>query len=178
MMRATTFAFAEESISFEIPNLTFRFANSKLRPLHLKRPLLCPESARQAEARLGCGRSGRAHVPGDLPNVFPLVFHHATTVSIRCFQGFFKRSRAGFNRSPISSINIAHIHIQKRRRRFANSDIACQLNVSEEELTQRISGLLAKLNLKQRIELILYAHTDPIVRNKISVLTAKAKSTA
>jgi len=43
-------------------------------------------------------------------------------------------------------------------------------------LKQRISRLLAKLNLKQRVELILYAHTDPLVRNKMSVLTAQANS--
>ena len=59
---------------------------------------------------------------------------------------------------------------------FANHDIACQLNISGEELKQRISRLLAKLNLKQRVELILYAHTDPLVRNKMSVLTAQANS--
>ena len=59
---------------------------------------------------------------------------------------------------------------------FANHDIACQLNISGGELKQRISRLLAKLNLKQRVELILYAHTDPLVTNKMSVLTAQANS--
>jgi DNA-binding NarL/FixJ family response regulator len=60
----------------------------------------------------------------------------------------------------------------------SNCDIAGRLNISEQELKQRVSRLLAKLDLKERIELIFYAHTDPQIRKQVLALAAQGNSAA
>ena len=59
---------------------------------------------------------------------------------------------------------------------FSNCDIGGRLHNSEEELKQRVSRLLGKLDLKERIELIFYAHTDPKLRKQVLALAAQGKS--
>jgi DNA-binding NarL/FixJ family response regulator len=61
---------------------------------------------------------------------------------------------------------------------FSNSDIAGRLNASEHEVKERVSGLLAKLELSERMELILYAYTDPNVKKRVLAITARGDSAA
>jgi DNA-binding NarL/FixJ family response regulator len=61
---------------------------------------------------------------------------------------------------------------------FSNCDIAGRLNISEEELKQGVSRLLAKLDLKERVELIFYAHTNPQLRKQVLALAAQRNSAA
>jgi DNA-binding NarL/FixJ family response regulator len=54
---------------------------------------------------------------------------------------------------------------------FTDDEIATQLHITKHELLNHIAHLLAKLDAKERVEIVLYAYSDPamsqLIRTKV-----------
>src|ERR1700682_5306762 len=51
---------------------------------------------------------------------------------------------------------------------LTDDEIATQLQIPQHKIVNRIARLLAKLGAQDRVEIVLYAYSDPAMRQRIS----------
>ena len=51
---------------------------------------------------------------------------------------------------------------------LTDDEIAAQLQIPKDEILNHIARLLAKLGAQDRVEIVLYAYSDPTMRQRIS----------
>jgi DNA-binding CsgD family transcriptional regulator len=51
---------------------------------------------------------------------------------------------------------------------LSDAEIATQLQIPKHKIVNRIARLLAKLGAQDRVEIVLYAYSDPTMRQRIS----------